>query len=179
MLEGTCRYWVGAALGWKLMECQVIFMVSDVKFLTEKCPGLQAGCKPIQSCTRKTDQVLGVASINTLVCRCWRSACFPVWSCDWVDVLSSSSGMGAGSELVCLAVCFLDGAAFYSCFLCLCFRLLEPQSASADGRSHWAWFCWRFLPVKREFFLSTVAASMLSVRDCIWVNESMQSTGFP
>ncbi|MEQ2286382.1 hypothetical protein AMECASPLE_001967 [Ameca splendens] len=47
---------------------------------------------------------------------------------------------------------------------------IKCQSVVADGRSHWFWFCWRFLPVKREFFLSTVATCMLSMRDCCKVN---------
>ncbi|MEQ2259283.1 hypothetical protein XENORESO_009346 [Xenotaenia resolanae] len=52
--------------------------------------------------------------------------------------------------------------------------LNDPQSVGADGRSHgaWFWFCWRSLPVKREFFLSTVATCMLSMRDCCKVNAS-------
>uniref|UniRef100_A0A3Q2ED69 Uncharacterized protein n=1 Tax=Cyprinodon variegatus TaxID=28743 RepID=A0A3Q2ED69_CYPVA len=40
------------------------------------------------------------------------------------------------SASAAMALCSLASAAFYSCFLCLCFCLLEPQSASADGRSH-------------------------------------------
>ncbi|MEQ2304248.1 hypothetical protein AMECASPLE_025028 [Ameca splendens] len=36
----------------------------------------------------------------------------------------------------------------------------------------WFWFCWMFLPVKIEFFLSTVATCMLSMRDCCKVNAS-------
>ena len=116
--------------------CSISNLLLSLLFLRVALPRLFLfGCDVTQE-----RSISCAASINTLVCRCWRSACFPVWSCfsgrGWVDVLSSSSGMGAALELVCLAVCFLDGAAFYSCFLYLCFCLLEPQSASADGRSH-------------------------------------------
>ncbi|MEQ2224560.1 hypothetical protein ILYODFUR_008816 [Ilyodon furcidens] len=48
----------------------------------------------------------------------------------------------------------------------------NPQLVVADGHSQCAWFCWRFLPVKREFFLSAVDTCMLSMRDCCKVNAS-------
>ena len=49
---------------------------------------------------------------------------------------------------------------------------LKPQLVETDGRPSWFWFWWRFLPVKREFFLSTVASCTLRTGD--WLKEKFQ-----
>jgi len=47
------------------------------------------------------------------------------------------------------------------CLLSPLFRPLNPQPVQADGRPSRVWFRQKFLPVKREFFLSTIASCML------------------
>jgi len=49
------------------------------------------------------------------------------------------------------------------------FCLLKPQLVEADGHPSWVWFCQRFLPIKREMFLSTVASGMLRTGD--WTED--------
>ena len=42
----------------------------------------------------------------------------------------------------------------------------ELQLVEVDDHSFWVWFCQKFLLVKREFLLSTVALCMLRMGDC-------------
>ena len=49
---------------------------------------------------------------------------------------------------------------------------LKPQLVKADGHPSWVWFCQRFLPVKRESFLSTVATGTLRTGD--WSKEKFR-----
>ena len=49
------------------------------------------------------------------------------------------------------------------------FCLLKPQLVETDGHSSWFWFCQRFLPVKRELFLSKVGSGTLRTGD--WTKE--------
>ena len=58
------------------------------------------------------------------------------------------------------------------CVLSPRFCLLKPQLFEADGHPSWVWFCQRFLPVKRESFLSTVASGMLRMGN--WTEEKFQ-----
>ena len=157
--------------------CSISNLLLSLLFLRVALPRLFLfGCDAILE-----RNISCAACINTLVYRCWRLACFPVWSCfsnrDWLDVLSSSSGMG--SELLCLAVCFLDGAAFAAAFCVsasVSWNPSRPQQMAAHTEPGSAG---GFFLFKGSFLLSTVATSMLSVRDCWRVNESMQSAGFP
>ena len=61
---------------------------------------------------------------------------------------------------------------FEWCLLSLLFCPLKPQLVEADGHPSWVWFCQRFLPVKRESFLSTVASCMLRTGD--WTKEKFR-----
>jgi len=52
---------------------------------------------------------------------------------------------------------------------------LSSQLVQADGRPSWFWFWWRFLPIKREFFLPTVASCTIRTGD--WIREKFQLSG--
>jgi len=55
---------------------------------------------------------------------------------------------------------------------CLLSPLSCPLSPQLVQVASWFWFLWRFLPVKREFLLSTVASCMLRMGD--WIREKFQ-----
>jgi len=78
--------------------------------------------------------------------------------------------------IVVINLCFSLSAGISGLVLwCLLFPLscpLNPQLVEEDGRPSWFWFWWRFLPVKREFFLSTVASCTLRTGD--WIREKFQ-----
>jgi len=68
-------------------------------------------------------------------------------------------------------------------YLCLFVSLSCPfilQSVDADGRPPLVWICWRSLPVKREFFLSTDACCAVHTEDggLKQTEDLMQSAGF-
>ena len=71
----------------------------------------------------------------------------------------------------------------------VCFTLFL-SSQTTGGHPCWFWFWWRFLPVKRELFLSTVASCMLrtnlsfgaicqfpSLRNCFWIGSVCMKLG--
>ena len=58
------------------------------------------------------------------------------------------------------------------CFVPPLFCLIKPQLVEADGHPSWVWFCQRFLPVKRESFLSTVATGTLRTGD--WTEDNFR-----
>lgn len=64
---------------------------------------------------------------------------------------------GPGGGLRCLSAFFVP-------------FLLSPQ------KLHFQKLCWRFLPVKGEFFFFTVTICLFSKRDCCEVAETMQTT---
>ena len=65
--------------------------------------------------------------------------------------------------IVVINLCFSFSAGFPGLVLwCLLAPLscpLKPELVEADGRPPWVWFCQMFIPVEREFFLSTVTLS--------------------
>ena len=58
------------------------------------------------------------------------------------------------------------------CLLSPLFCPLKALLVEADGHPSWVWFCQRFLPVKRESFLSTVASCMFRMGD--WTKEKFR-----
>ena len=81
-----------------------------------------------------------------------------------------------------LTLCFSFSAGIPGLvFWCLLFPLsspLKPHLVEADGRPSRVWFCPRFLPVKREFFLSTVSSCTLRTGHLNRREVSMLSVGF-
>ena len=59
------------------------------------------------------------------------------------------------------------------CLLSPLFCPLKLQLVGADGHPSWFWFCQRFLPVKRESFLSTVASCTRRTGD--WTEDKFRS----
>lgn len=66
-------------------------------------------------------------------------------------------GARAFLRLIFEAIHVLLWSKFYQSFILV----------AADDSLYWARFCWRFLHLKGEFFLSTVTTCLLSMRD-IW-----------
>ena len=79
-------------------------------------------------------------------------------------------------DIVVINLCFSVSAGISGLVLwCLLSPLscpLNPQPIEAGGSPSWVWFSQRFLPVKREFFLSTVASGTLRTGD--WTKEKFQ-----